>query len=56
MNPRRKHLTQEAISTELERARGLGLVGVIKGGPRDVAERHSEYLKSKLRRRTRRTR
>jgi hypothetical protein len=30
----------------LERA--LGLVGAVKGGPRDVAERHSAYLKAKL--------
>ena len=42
--------------SELERARVLGLVGAVKGGPRDVAERHSEYLKAKLRRATRRTR
>ena len=42
--------------SELERARGLGLVGAVKGGPRDVAERHSQYLKAKLRGRARRTR
>ena len=36
--------------SELERARTLGLVGAVKGGPRDVAERHSKYLKAKLRR------
>ena len=37
-------------------ARGLGLVGAVKGGPRDVAERHSQYLKAKLRGHARRTR
>jgi len=42
--------------SELERARALGLVGAVKGGPRDVAERHSRYLGAKLRRRARRTR
>lgn len=42
--------------SELERARMLGLVGAAKGGPRDVAERHSEYLKAKLRRGAPRTR
>ena len=42
--------------SELERARGLGLVGTVKGGPRDVAERHSQYLRAKLRSRARRTR
>jgi hypothetical protein len=42
--------------SELERARMLGLVGTVKGGPRDVAERHSEYLKAKLRRGAPRTR
>lgn len=42
--------------SELERARSLGLVGAVKGGPRDVAERHSQYLGAKLRRRARRTR
>ena len=42
--------------SELERARVLGLVGAVKGGPRDVAQRHSEYLKAKLRRGARRTR
>ena len=36
--------------SELERARMLGLVGAVKGGPRNVAERHSRYLKLKLRR------
>ena len=42
--------------SELERARSLGLVGTVKGGPRDVAERHSQYLRAKLRRRARRPR
>jgi hypothetical protein len=42
--------------SELERARTLGLVGAVKGGPRDVSERHSEYLKAKLRRGAPRTR
>jgi hypothetical protein len=41
--------------SELERARSLGLVGTVKGGPRDVAERHSQYLRAKLRRRAKRT-
>ena len=41
--------------SELERARSLGLVGAVKGGPRDVAERHSQYLRAKARRRARRT-
>ena len=41
--------------SELERARSLGLVGAVKGGPRDVAERHSQYLRAKVRRRARRT-
>ena len=41
---------------ELRRASLLGLVGTVTGGPRDVAERHSEYLKATLRNRTRRTR
>jgi hypothetical protein len=41
--------------SELERARTLGLVGAVKGGPRDVAQRHARYLKGKLRRRARRT-
>lgn len=36
--------------SELERARLLGLVGAVKTGPRDVAERHAGYLKAKLRR------
>lgn len=35
--------------SELERARMLGLVGAVKDGPRNVAERHSRYLKAKLR-------
>lgn len=34
----------------LEQARALGVVGAVKGGPRDVAARHSAYLKAKLRR------
>ena len=34
-------------ASEFERARGLGLVGAVKGGPRDVAERHSEYLRGR---------
>ncbi len=51
----RKHLLKETSNSELERAGSLRLVGAIKGGPRDVAERHSQYLKAKLRRRTRRT-
>ena len=42
--------------SELERAHMLGLVGTIKDGPRDVAERHSEYLKARLRRGAPRTR
>lgn len=42
--------------SELERARTLGLVGAVKDGPRDVAERHSRYLGAKLRRRARRIR
>ena len=42
--------------SELERARALGLVGAVKAGPRDVAERHAEYLKGKMRRRARRAR
>ena len=42
--------------SELERARSLGLAGAVKGGPRDVAERHSQYLRAKLRRGARRTR
>lgn len=42
--------------SELERARTLGLVGAVKGGPRDVAERHSRYLRAKLRRGAPRTR
>lgn len=33
----------------LERARALGLVGAVKGGPNDVAARHAHYLKAKLR-------
>ena len=32
--------------SELERARLLGLAGAVKGGPRDVAERHSQYLQA----------
>ena len=36
--------------SELERARMLGLAGAVKGGPRDVAQRHSQYLTAKLRR------
>jgi hypothetical protein len=42
--------------SELERARMLGLAGAVKGGPRDVAQRHSQYLKAKLRRGATRTR
>lgn len=42
--------------SELERARMLGLAGAVKGGPRDVAQRHSQYLKAKLRRGAARTR
>lgn len=42
--------------SELERARALGLVGAVKGGLRDVAERHSRSLKAKLRRGAPRTR
>jgi hypothetical protein len=42
--------------SELERARTLRLVGAVKGGPRDVSERHSVHLKAKLRRGTPRTR
>lgn len=42
--------------SELERGRMLGLVGAVKGGPRNVAERHSQYLKAKLRRGATRTR
>jgi hypothetical protein len=42
--------------SEVGRARGLGLAGAVKGGPRDVAERHSQYLKAKLRGRARRPR
>ena len=41
--------------SELGRARALGLLGAVKGGPRDVAERHSQHLRRKLRRRLRRT-
>lgn len=41
--------------SELQRARALGLVGAVKGGPRDVAERHSQYLRAKVRRRARTT-
>ena len=33
----------------LDRARALGLVGAVKGGPSDVAARHSHYLRAKLR-------
>lgn len=40
-----KRLLKDANVSELERARSLGLVGSVKGGPRDVAERHSQYLK-----------
>ena len=40
--------------SELERARSLGLAGAVKGGARDVAERHSQYLRAKLRRSARR--
>jgi hypothetical protein len=36
--------------SELERARMLGLARAVKAGPRDVAQRHSQYLKAKLRR------
>jgi hypothetical protein len=51
---RKPKQVSEQVS-ELERARALGLVGAVKGGPRDVAERHSQYLRGKLRRRARRT-
>jgi len=37
--------------SELDRARVLGLVGAVKSGPRDVAERHSQYLRGELARR-----
>ena len=37
--------------SELQRARMLGLAGAVRNGPRDVAERHSLYLKAKLQRR-----
>ena len=36
--------------SELERARTFGLVSAAKRGPRDVGERHSQYLKATLRR------
>lgn len=39
-----------AAPSVLERARALGLVGAVKGGPTDVAARHSYCLKAKLRR------
>jgi len=38
------------VPSVLERARALGLVGTVKGGPNDVAARHAHYLKAKLRR------
>jgi hypothetical protein len=36
----------------LEQARALGLVGAIKSGPSDMALRHSRYLKSKIKAKT----
>jgi len=54
--PRRAAIRKPKQVSALERARALGLVGAVKGGPRDVAERHSQYLREKLRRRGRRTR
>ena len=40
---------QPVSASALEEAERLGLVGVVKGGPVDVAEHHSRYLKAKLR-------
>ena len=43
-------IKRAAMPSVLERAKALGLVGAVKGGPSDVAVRHSHYLKAKLRR------
>jgi hypothetical protein len=56
VNMRSNAIRKPKQLSELERARTLGLVGAVKGGPRDVSERHSEYLKAKLRRGAPRTR
>lgn len=40
---------QPAAASALEDAERLGLVGAVKGGPTDVAEHHSRYLKARLR-------
>ena len=48
-NPVAKPKPVATPPSELDRAKKLGLVGAVKTGPRDVAARHSEYLKAKLR-------
>jgi hypothetical protein len=47
----RKQPTATAQSA-LEQARSFGLVGAIKSGPSDMALRHSRYLKSKIKAKT----
>ncbi|MGH8694614.1 MAG: hypothetical protein ACREVM_10355 [Burkholderiales bacterium] len=47
---RRKIAERQTVTpSALEDAERLGLVGAVKGGPADVAERHSRYLKARLR-------
>ena len=50
-NSAKKKVTERqfAGTSALEEAARLGLVGAVKGGPVDVAEHHSRYLKAKLR-------
>jgi len=40
---------QPSSVSALQGAERLGLVGVARGGPEDVAAHHSRYLKAKLR-------
>jgi len=55
-NSAKKKFTERqfAATSALEEAVRLGLVGAVKRRPVDVAERHSRYLKSKLRAKTQR--